>query len=233
MNDRVIKFEGAEYQVYVKDAAGESVLAEIFKHREYRRAEKVIGAAENPIIDAGAHLGLFAIYARALNPKVLIYSLEPEKNNFAILQNNLARNHLSGIVALNSALAAKTGRGTLLVSPDSHNHRLIGGKARSDGSTAPVSVVAFSDLCDKLSLTAVSLLKMDIEETETDVIESLSANDFLKIHAMIFEYHNRNKNGHKRLERILRENGFSVEIFPSKFEKRLGFIFAVNKRIKK
>ncbi len=46
-----------------------------------------------------------------------------------------------------------------MVSSDSHNHRLIGGKARSDGSTAPVSVGSFSDLCEKFKLTAVSLFE--------------------------------------------------------------------------
>jgi hypothetical protein len=30
---------------------------------------------------------------------------------------------------------------------------------------------------------------------------------------------------------MLREHGFSVQVFPSRFDKKLGFIFALNKRL--
>ncbi len=38
---------------------------------------------------------------------------------------------------------------------------------------------------------------------------------------------------HEYLSNLMREHGFSVEHFPSKFDKKLGFLLARNKRIKK
>jgi hypothetical protein len=45
------------------------------------------------------------------------------------------------------------------------------------------------------------------------------------------EYHNYSGLNYKSIEIQLRENGFGVQIFPSKFDKKMGFIFAKNKRI--
>lgn len=233
MSYKAVKFTGKDYLMDVKDAAGESVLAEIFKHREYRSAEPIIRSATDPIIDAGAHLGFFTTYARALNDEVVIYALEPEKNNFIILKQNFERNGLKGIVTVEKALAGNSGHGTLLISPDSHNHRLLGDGESPSGKTVPVKTVSFPDLCEEYDISAISLLKMDIEGAEIYTVESLSRKDFEKIRAIIFEYHDTGNGDHKQTEKILRENGFSAESFPSKFDKNLGFIMARNKRYKK
>ena len=47
---------------------------------------------------------------------------------------------------------------------------------------------------------------------------------------MILEYHKGNE--YKVLAEKLRENGFGVQVFPSHFDKTMGFIWANNKRIK-
>ena len=87
MNERNFVFNGQSLRLSVRDDADESVVNEIFKFREYRRAEEVIAGAKDPIIDAGAHAGFFCAYARTFNNKVKIYAVEPEENN--LLENVL------------------------------------------------------------------------------------------------------------------------------------------------
>ena len=94
---------------------------------------------------------------------------------------------------------------------------------------------------------------MDIEGGEYEVFDGMSDDDFAMVNFIILEYHNgyeaRGKdardlsraNGqytsqymgirHKDIVEKLRANGFGVQVFPSHFDKTMGFVWANNKRI--
>lgn len=219
------------YEVELIDEAGVSVAAEIFKHKEYRRAETVIKESKHVIVDVGAHVGLFAIYCRSLNPECDIICLEPESVNFKALTENLERNKLSGIDVKKAALAHVSGRRYLNVSPDSHNHELFPENACSSEKCELVETFSLNALMKSFDIDQIGLLKMDIEGCETEILSALDGPIFKKISAVIMEYHDSSGRTHQNLEIILRENGFGVEVFPSKFDKTMGFIFARNKRV--
>lgn len=219
------------YEVEVIDEAGLSVASEIFKHKEYRRAESMIKETQDVIVDVGAHVGLFAIYCRSLNPNCEIICLEPEEKNYAVLRDNLSKNKIQNAVMLKAALAHVSGRRHLGVSEDSHNHELFPENACESGLCELVETFSLGALIKKFDIKKIGLLKMDIEGAETEVLSALDADVFERISAIIMEYHDTRGRVHTDLEKILRENGFGVEVFPSKFDKSLGFIFARNKRI--
>ncbi|KKU26292.1 MAG: FkbM family methyltransferase [Candidatus Magasanikbacteria bacterium GW2011_GWA2_46_17] len=228
-----------QWTLTFRDDADQSVAAEIFKRREYRAADEVIHNAKHPIIDAGAHAGFFSLYCRSLNPEVKIYALEPEPNNFEHLNKYLRLNNVTNVHPLQLALAAETGERELYLSTDSHNHSLvIPAKAgihvvqTDEVTTVLVHTLTLNDLCNQYKISVISVLKMDIEGAEYEVIESLTPKDLAKIGSLILEYHNNANNNYKNIEQTLRQNGFSVQIFPSKFDKTMGFIFALNKSIK-
>jgi FkbM family methyltransferase len=219
------------YAVELIDAAGVSVAAEIFKHKEYRRAEAVIKETRDVIVDVGAHVGLFAIYCRSLNPNSEIICLEPEEKNFNTLRDNVNKNKITNVVVLKAALAHVSGRRYLGLSEDSHNHELFPENACESGRCDLVETFSLGALLKNFEIKKIGLLKMDIEGAETEILLSLDSEIFAKISAIIMEYHDTRGRTHSNLEAILRENGFGVEVFPSKFDKNLGFIFARNKRI--
>jgi FkbM family methyltransferase len=229
MNKITIQSNKKEYHVYVRDEADQSVLAEIFKVKEYRAAENILRHAKDPIIDVGAHAGFFSMYARSLNAEVRIIAIEPETSNQEALRRHMNENHLSGIELIDVALAGESGNRGLFVSKDSHNHYLLG-KNEAQANLQNVSVLSFSDLLKKCDIQRVGLLKMDIEGGEYEVFEALSATDFQKIGAIIMEYHNTTMRNYKTIEKKLRENGFGVQIYPSKFDRTMGFLFGINKR---
>lgn len=226
----LINFKDKQFQIDASTEADISVAAEIFKHREYRVADEVIKHAQT-ILDVGAHKGFFALYCVALNPTARIFCLEPEKSNLAALKLNKKNNKLKNVEIVPAALSDTTGESSLAVAEDSHNHYLAQGDNTAK-NTQTVHTYKFSDFMSEYKLESISLLKMDIEGGEYAVFNGLTSEDFLKIKNIVMEYHNFPGRNYKILERQLRENGFGVQVFPSKFDKTMGFIFANNKRIK-
>lgn len=226
----IIKFNSQRLNVDIRDDVDRSVAAEIFKYREYRMAEECIAKAKDSIIDVGAHVGFFSLYCRALNPRVTIFAIEPEPNNVKRLEKNLMQNSIENVFVEQAALAGKTGKRNLILSADSHNHRLA--ENASVGRKGPqVNAYSFVDFCKRNKIGKISVLKMDIESGEYEVLEGMTDHDFFLVENIILEYHDSPEKNYKALEQILRQHGFSVEIMPSQFDKTMGFIFARNKRI--
>jgi len=237
MNKLQFTFEKKTFRVTLVDQASRSVWSEIFKLREYKVAEEIIRTNKDPIIDVGAHVGLFSLYCRVFNTTVPIYALEPEAENFELLNQHIRENNLTKIKTFKSALSYQSGTAELFVSDDSHNHylsRIPTDISKETDTHKPAQIVQTFSLRDFLNqekILRVGLLKMDIEGGEYDVFESCNADDFARVRFIIMEYHNYEGQHYSQIENLLRSNGFGVQIFPSKFDKRMGFLFANNKRI--
>ena len=211
----------------MRDDADKSVAAEIFKLHEYRIAEPLISQTTLPIFDVGAHAGFFTVYARTLNPFAHIIALEPEPKNFNALEQTIKNNSVQNLTIIKGALAKESGKRELALSEDSHNHKL-----KTNASEKKIITVNAFDFAHFKQLTpqGIGMLKMDIEGGEYEIFPHLIATDFAHIQAIIMEYHDLKDHEHQEIEQILREQGFGVQTFPSKFEKTMGFLWAVNKR---
>lgn len=226
-----IKFKGKKFDVELRDEVDRSVANEIFKFREYRSAEKAIESAKLPIFDVGAHIGLFSLYIRVLNPIVEIVAFEPEENNFSCLEKTISENQIENIQLEPLAMAATSGLKQFVIALDSHNHHLLAGSEPGNKlKTQKVSAVSLSDYCKKKKIKKISLIKMDIEGGEFDLIGSWGKDDFSLFESILLEYHNVFGNEHKQLVEILQINGFGVQIFPSQFDRMMGFVFAKKKK---
>ena len=228
MQETIIKFNGCDIKIVPRDEVDISVMREIFKLREYRAAESVISSAQANILDVGGHAGFFVLYCRALNKKVKIISVEPVKENLVALTKNLKLNKTKDVEIISGVLSGESGTRYLEKSSDSHNSRLA---PIGTDTSEPVVGLALRDLCEQYHIKQIDLIKMDVEGGEYEILESLSKEDFLLFKNLILEYHNYHGLEKSLLEQVLRENGFGVSVFPSKFDKNLGFIFASNKRI--
>ncbi len=223
---------GQKIDLTLRDQADASVAAEIFKLHEYRAADEAIRASVAPVLDVGAHSGMFSLYCRAINPTVPVYAVEPEPNNFIQLQKHLKENSINGVIAVKAALAATTGSERLAINTDSHNHYLVGETIPPGQRTIAVKTYRFRDFLQDYSISRVSLLKMDIEGGEYAVFNGFAADDFSLVNFVIMEFHNQGQQTNHQIEQSLRQHGFSVQTFPSQFDKTMGFIWARNKRVK-
>lgn len=222
MPTKSITYNKKRISANINSDADESVFNEIFVERDYKALEEIIKNAKDPIIDVGAHIGVFAVYIRTLNDKVKIFAYEPGNENFKALKENLKLNHLEkNIIAKNLAVAGTEGVKPFYLSQDSHNHSLI----NKSENIQKAQAVTLPKILGKID--NCYLIKMDCEGAEFEILKSMEPADFKKIKNIYIEYHEylpELKSG--ELKKILEKNGFKTKLSPSHYDKRMGFLFA-------
>jgi len=223
---QTIKFNQQEFTFPARDEADRSVIQEIFFWREYKSVENIITNCHD-IIDGGAHIGAWSAYAYSFNPSAKIYALEPDTDNIQALKQSIKLNELKNVRIIPQALAATTGIRYWQKAVDSINHKL----SPSDSQTGKhkVATVSLADLLKNIGLSKIDLLKLDIEGGEYELIDNWTKADLKPIKNIILEYHQLPNRDPQEIENFFRVNGFSVQRFPSRFDKQLGFMLARNK----
>lgn len=123
------------------------------------------------IVDAGANIGLSAVYLRKRYPGAELVALELAKSNYAVLQENTKP--YPEITALHRAVWSH--RTSLRVeNPQAEHWAFIGAEARSDSKDA-VEASDLGALLDDLGWPRIDLLKLDVEGAETEVFSNADA----------------------------------------------------------
>ena len=99
-------------------------LTHVWLIEEYKR-EKFNVKLNDIIIDIGAHIGLFTIYASQFSKNGQIYSFEPMKENFDILNKNVISNDLKNVKIYNSAVSNSNSTVTLFINNDESGHSMF------------------------------------------------------------------------------------------------------------
>lgn len=162
------------------------VFWQIFVRRCYR-----LWADCKTIVDAGANIGMFSVWAGRRLPESRILAVEPSPETFAKLQFNVRLNNMeSRVNSVQLALAAQSGERSMSVGPESQRRRLIAADtATGSEKSVPVPAVSLADLLDRFNLERIDLLKMDIEGSEWEVLHSTPLSVLRLIRRIEFEYH--------------------------------------------
>jgi len=177
---------------------------------------------DDVIIDIGAHIGLFSIYASQFCHTGKILAFEPIKENYDVLLENIRLNRLSNISAFNFAVSDKNSSLKIYLNQlDNAAHTIygIGENFVEIDSTTLKEII--DSKCDK-----VDLIKIDCEGAEYDILNSLPKDYFTRIEKICMEYHiiDNNLDQLKRLKSHLQEAGFRLFV---KYEgPNYGLIFA-------
>jgi FkbM family methyltransferase len=175
---------GAIVRVY---GPGEvKVFWQIFIHQCYR-----LWADCQTIVDAGANIGIFSVWAALQLPQSRILALEPYPETFSRLRHNIRANQLEGRVdAVQLALAAQSGERIMPAAVESQRRSLMPADGHAENeTTVRVTSRRLSDLLDQYHLGQIDLLKMDIEGSEWEVLLSTPSYVFRTIRRIQFEYH--------------------------------------------
>src|SRR5215831_18411504 len=133
------------------------------------------------ILDIGANIGLFALFAARSAPQAQIIAIEPFPSNFSRLLENLSVNNLAARVGcLNYAATGHQGTRTMSTACGCSQRRRL--SVADDDSCVEVPGRTLEQLMDEGSLPTVDLLKMDIEGSEYEVILSTSPLVLSRIH---------------------------------------------------
>jgi FkbM family methyltransferase len=181
---------------------------------------------EDTVVDIGAHIGTFSIYASGRAKNGRVYALEPVPENFEMLKRNVETNNANNVLLFNAAVAQKKGTAEIfLSSANTGGHSLL---STFGGLPAKVSIkvntVSLRDLMAENSLSRIDFLKMDCEGAEYDILYSCSEQDLKAIRRISMEYHDLDadrRNG-KSLMSFLASQGFKVRMG----SKRASLIYA-------
>jgi FkbM family methyltransferase len=186
-----------KYEFYLRDKTMDlGTYKQIFIDKEY---DFIANVPPKTIIDAGANIGLSSIYFANKFPNAKIIAIEPEIENFEILERNVSK--YPNIIPLCAALWGTvgqidlwdTGLGTnAYMTIQSDSHSLI--KTPKLDLLNHINTITIKNILEDYDLERVSLLKMDIEGAEKEVFDN-SRDWIQKIDSIIIELHERFKDG--------------------------------------
>lgn len=122
------------------------------------------------IVDAGANIGLASIFFANKFPEAIIYALEPESSNFALLEKNTA--FYPQIKTLKRALWSEN-KNIQLINPDNGHWGFMTTDKTPNAreKTDLVPAVTLDRLLEESAANQVDILKIDIEGAEKEVFE--------------------------------------------------------------
>jgi FkbM family methyltransferase len=159
--------------------------AEVFGLDEYE-APGLDWSRIEYVLDAGAHVGGFTLWASARS-KCRIIALEPNPDTRELLEANVRGQRLDDRVQVKPwALAASQGERHLRAASDSAATALVNDSARGD---LDVEAVTLADAITSSGFPRIDLLKMDIEGAEHEVFRAISVHTLRLVDFWIVEYH--------------------------------------------
>ena len=122
------------------------------------------------IIDAGANIGLSAIYFANLFPEAKIISLEPELSNFSLLKENTK--WYKNVIPIQAALWHQDTE-LIITNPEADHWAFqVGENKQSTASNLLIPAVTIDALCKQFHIKNIDLLKIDIEGAEEELFKT-------------------------------------------------------------
>jgi FkbM family methyltransferase len=181
------------------------------------------------IVDIGAGLGDFTVFAARRAPHGRLFAYEPAPDSVVLLERNLQLNAIRNVEVHPVAVASQAGALTLDVSGGvAVQYRTVGANGAAAGRIT-VRSVALADVLAGLPGGACDFLKMDCEGAEYDLLLGLDDAALGRIRRVCLEYHEGvTPYSHTDLERRFQEKGWRVQVHPSRVQRELGFLYAEN-----
>jgi FkbM family methyltransferase len=164
------------------------------------------------IVDAGANVGYASVRFAELYPQADIVAIEPDRENFEILQQNVApyprvRGLQCGVWPRSAQL--------VIENPEAKSWAFRVREAR--GGERGFPAVGLNELVEQHSSRTLDLLKLDIEGAELELFRDDRCHEWLARTNMIFvELHDRIKAGcTEAMENAIARHGFERQVLGS------------------
>jgi FkbM family methyltransferase len=174
------------------------------------------------VLDIGAHIGLFTLYASQFCTKGLIYSFEPMKDNYELLLENIKSNNLEQVKIFNLAVSNSDDPIKLFINNDESGHSMFSQSSQN----LMVDSISLKKIFDDNKIEHCNFLKLDCEGAEYEIIKNLPLSYFEKIDKIIIEYHMADSNPQLLIElkKILVDQNFKIET--KSLFSNIGFLYA-------
>lgn len=178
---------------------------------------------DDTIIDIGAHIGLFALYASQFCKSGKIFCFEPIKENFNILTVNVELNKITNIIAFNKAVSAENKTVTIYLNEDQSAHSIH----HTSSKKIQVESISLQDIFDLNSIEQCNFMKMDCEGEEYQIMAALPDSHYAKIRKICMEYHLSNVKPKSLDEMISRLAKLSFKTTKADATRTMGILYAL------
>jgi FkbM family methyltransferase len=217
---RIMRFrmaDGSVMRCRIVDSGG---LLSVWADRDYD-IPGVDWAKVRQIVDIGAHVGSFTVWAARRAPNARCLAVEPNPGTFELLQANVRANGLEARVAtVNAAVGTAHGTAGLELVEHSLGTRL----ARNGAGEVTVDVETITSLLENADMRQPDVLKVDCEGMEYELFPSIGAERLRGIGVIACEYHPEPGHSVEELDAILRSANFDVR----RPDQSLGVLWATH-----
>lgn len=186
--DVEINVEGVKktHRVMFRQSEG-FIYREIFEQNTYSLLPNRSHPGPLNILDMGAHVGLFALYATVHFSPCWIHCFEPFEPTFRLLEKNLEP--FPNIFLHNFGLSDREGEFPIFAHPDHacrNSIKLLEADLLANGT---VRIRNAREQVNKIGFPRIDVLKMDTEGCEVEILKSLGSSIYNEIDYILLEYH--------------------------------------------
>jgi FkbM family methyltransferase len=190
----------------IRDSEGTvaGTIAVVFVRRHYGRLGK-----ERVIVDIGANVGVFSIYAASRCPSAVVFSYEPIPSNFRMLCTNIKANGFSGRIKASSlGVAAHSGSRRIYMS-SSPAHSFVQSLVSQESEI--IQCTTLGELIQDNGIECIDILKLNCEGAEYEILHG-APEALRQVRNIRMEYHIFNDGQHQieKLGSYLSSQGFEV-----------------------
>jgi len=201
-----------------------SMLMEIVMRDEYCIKEF---NSPKTIVDIGANIGVFSLYASSIFPEANIWAYEPSSKAMSFLRSNLKKNNIEvnlfpfavGLEGRDVELYNETGLTCGSIAYPDHN---IVSK-----NTEKCKMISFEEVANRVGKT-IDLLKLDCEGSEYEIFK---ADALSSCRSIVGELHTCTLGEPQLGFNILYERGFHIKTWKEFPDGKAGIFHAVNQTI--
>jgi len=180
------------------------------------------------VVDIGAGIGDFSIYAAHANPQTKVFAFEPFPESYLLLERNITLNDIENVFPLQAAIWSKVGVLNLenvsgeplqIISKEMHSTII-------EKSVIKVRALTLAQVFEKHAIEKLDLLKLDCEGAEYEIFSGVSPEVFNKIERIIMEYHDIDGHHHDHLVSLLEQHGYRVHCHGNFVHDDIGYLYA-------
>jgi FkbM family methyltransferase len=179
------------------------------------------------IVDIGAAIGEFSLFAAAYDPGANIIAYEPFRQSVEVFQENITMNGIRNITLIPMAVWKTTNELELDFSQLEPLQITSGAAGKRTGSHLRVQAVSLSDVLRTNQLKSVDLVKLDCEGAEFDILMGSKPQTVTAFKRIIMEYHDTPEGRqHAELEAHLERLGYRVSSRRNVVHPLIGYLYA-------